>query len=60
MLPFGVLSRMRNSKAESGSVFDLDRKNLLAFVRGKDKCFFLKETPVSDGGFIQKKSNKCL
>lgn len=39
MLPFGVLSRMRNSKAESGSVFDLDRKNLLAFVRGKDECF---------------------
>lgn len=39
MLPFGVPSRMRNSKAENGSVFDLDRKNLLAFVRGKDECF---------------------
>lgn len=43
---------MRNLKVENGSVFDFDWKNLFVFVRGKDKCFFLKEIFVLDGGFI--------
>lgn len=59
MLPFGVLLDVEFERRERQR-FDLDRKNLLAFVTGKDECFFLKKTPVSDGGFIQKKSNKCL
>ena len=56
MLPFGVPSWMTTSKAENGSVFDLDRKNqLLAFVRGKDECFSCKKHLYQTAGLFKRK-----